>query len=317
MIVGPGAVDPMATETLQPQPQPQPQPRHAAPFAPTAAPFAPIAAPGPTAAEPGVPARRFSTAGRVLLAVLLLVVAVEGILLGVLNGRVARAERATAAARADADSRLSGLESRTASLEGRLLDTQAITTAVLPSVFAVEDGSGGAATAFAFGKADSGGGTNLVTNFHVVAAVVKAGGNQLSIVQNDKRFTAKIVKTDPAHDLALLHTDEKFSRLSAATVPAVAGEPVVVVGNSLGVFENTVTSGVISGIRTGIPVQGSQYSGPFLQYDAVSFPGNSGGPVLNGRHEVVGVNDAGLGEGGRGIGLAIPVPVLCASFDVC
>jgi len=247
----------------------------------------------------------------VLAALLLIVAVVQTVMIVSLNRRLDSAQRSAATTRHDTQSRLRGLESRTGDLEKHSIDPQSVAHDSLPSVFrviATTSSGGGTGTAFAVGR-DPGDGTDLVTNFHVVATLYQAGGREVGLEHQDQRFTAKIVKVDPFADLALLHATEKFPRLAAATTPGQPGQPIVVVGAPLG-LESTVTSGVISAMRT--DTNGQQV----LQFDAAINPGNSGGPVINAQRQVVGIATA-LQQNAVGIGFAIPISVACQSLGVC
>jgi S1-C subfamily serine protease len=203
-----------------------------------------------------------------------------------------------------------GLEDRTKELErraGNTLDTQAVAGKVLPSVFRVSSAVG-IGTGFGFGNQTPEGGTYVVTNYHVIDRVWEAGQRQVTLEQQNRRFSGQIVKVDEGADLALLTTTEKFPPLAPAPEPAKPGQPVVVVGSPLG-LEDSVTSGVVSALR-------STASGPVLQFDAPVNQGNSGGPVVNAQGQVVGVVNAKIGNA-EGISLGIPVAVLCEKFGLC
>jgi S1-C subfamily serine protease len=265
------------------------------------------------AMAPPAPARPPRRGGRlgvvafVLVLLLLVVAGVQTAMLVNLTSRLDTAQRDARAARAETDSRLRGVESRTGDLEKHAIDPQSVAKDVLPSVFRVNTGRA-IGTAFAIGKAADGGGTNLITNNHVVTEVFKIGGRDVSLEHNQQRFPAKIVKVDPANDVALLHTDENFPRLVAATASAQAGQPIVVVGAPLG-LESTVTSGVVSALR-------STPDGQMVQFDAPINPGNSGGPVVNAQRQVVGIATA-MARDAAGIGFAIPISTACQSLGVC
>lgn len=77
------------------------------------------------------------------------------------------------------------------------------------------------------------------------------------------------------------------------------GESIVVIGNALGVLENSVTTGVVSGIRE---VEGNK----LIQMSAAVSPGNSGGPVVNGKEEVVAITVSKLSSG-ESLNFAIPI----------
>lgn len=143
----------------------------------------------------------------------------------------------------------------------------------------------------------------VLTNNHVVAeadrVVVKT--------QDNVEHPAKVVGTDPKTDVAVLKIDA--SNLAAAPLAnseeARVGDWVIAVGGPFG-LENTVTAGIIS--ATGRDAVGITDYENFLQTDAAVNPGNSGGPLVNLRGEVVGINTAIASRSGSntGIGFAIP-----------
>jgi putative serine protease PepD len=246
----------------------------------------------------------------VLVVLLLFVTAVQAYMLMDTRRRLDAAQRKTDTVRAAAEERAAALEQRTIELERQAvnnLDAEAVASGVLPSVFRVST-SAGLGTGFAFGNETSDGGTYLLTNFHVVEAVYNRGVRTVALEQQNRRWTANVVKVDPEADLALLQVPDKFPRLQPAAEAAKPGQPVVVVGAPLG-LSDTVTSGVVSALRT---VGGR----PVLQFDASVNPGNSGGPVVNAQKQVVGVVNAKLNNA-EGISLGIPVAVACQTFSLC
>jgi putative serine protease PepD len=204
------------------------------------------------------------------------------------------------------------LEARVAALEqalGKTFNPEAIATAVLPSVFRVTAGDL-TGTAFAVGKQTANGGTNLFTNFHVVADVFNAGGRQVTLERQNQRTTAKIVKVDQANDVAQLQTTTKITGLTVAPATVKSGQQIVVVGSPLG-LEDSVTTGVVSAFR-----KLADSPGPVIQFDAPINPGNSGGPVINSAKQVVGIASA-KAQNAEGIGLAIPISTACDEFRIC
>jgi len=150
----------------------------------------------------------------------------------------------------------------------------------------------------------------ILTNNHVVA-----GADRVMVRLYDKReFTAKVVGSDPATDVAVIKID-------ARDLPAVSlgnsdstrvGEWVLAIGNPLGeAFTFTVTAGIVSAkgrLLNGL--QQSRYAiQDFIQTDAAINPGNSGGPLVNVRGDVIGINAAIASETGfySGYGFAIPI----------
>jgi S1-C subfamily serine protease len=245
-----------------------------------------------------------------LVGLLLVVAVVQAVALWNLRGDVRAVERQASADRAAAQQREQNLESRTQDLEqrtGNVLDGAAVAKDVLPSVFRVIAGQR-AGTAFAFGTEAGGGGTNLLTNHHVVQEIYDSGGRDVILEQQNRRFAGQIVKVDPVADLALLVTTDKFPRLQSAAEAAKPGQPVVVVGAPFG-RQDSVTSGVVSALR-------DSASGGELQFDAPVNPGNSGGPVVNAQKQVVGIVNAKRVDS-EGISLGIPVAVVCVKFSLC
>ena len=265
---------------------------------------------GPPGSFPPPRRSRLGTVAFILAALLFVVAAGEGYFIYRLDGQVSDANSAAAKSREDNNARFEGLENRAKELEkkaGASLDAPAVSAGVLPSVFRVSTPEA-LGTAFALGKAPAGGGTDMITNFHVVEDYYKGGGRDVSIERRDQRFKAKIVKVDQGKDLALLHSDETFPRLEAAPSPPTVGQSVLVVGAPLG-LEDSVTVGVVSAFR-------STQNGQRLQFDAPINPGNSGGPVVNAQKQVVGIATAKAADA-EGIGLAIPISVACDLFGIC
>jgi S1-C subfamily serine protease len=240
--------------------------------------------------------------------VLAVAAAAEAVWVGHLSGRLGTAEQSLRDDRA----RLDRLEGRADTIEDRVggaFDAQAIAAATLPSVFRVAAGPV-TGTAFAVGAPTSDGGTNLITNFHVVEDVYGDGGREVYLERRDARWPARIVKVDKENDLAELTTKAKFDGLKTATGPVETGQQIAVVGAPLGLTDS-VTTGVVSAMR---PMDDSP--GPLIQFSAPINPGNSGGPVINSAKQVVGVATAKAVDA-EGIGLAVPIDVACRLFPVC
>ncbi|MEV4628857.1 trypsin-like peptidase domain-containing protein [Micromonospora sp. NPDC049523] len=229
-----------------------------------------------------------------------------------LTGRLADTDRRLAEAQRADGARLDGIEGQTRDLEdraGQVFNPEAISSAVLPSVFRVRAGQF-TGTAFAVGKPTANGGTNLFTNFHVVEELWDGGGRQVFLERTDQRFPATIVKVDKANDVAQLSTDGKFTGLVAAPEVVKSGQQIVVVGAPLG-LEDSVTTGVVSAFR-----DNEDGPGKVIQFDAPINPGNSGGPVINGAKQVVGIATAKARDA-EGIGLAVPIKTACDGFKIC
>lgn len=149
----------------------------------------------------------------------------------------------------------------------------------------------------------------ILTNKHVVDRATTVS----VILSNGKRHDdVEVVGSDPLNDVAFLKIPD-VSDLTPAELGNSSsirvGQQVVAIGNSLGQYQNTVTSGIISG--TGRPVvaqSGSTFESltDLLQTDAAINPGNSGGPLLNMAGQVIGMNTA-VAADAQGIGFAIPI----------
>ncbi len=147
----------------------------------------------------------------------------------------------------------------------------------------------------------------ILTNKHVIADEQAS----YTVITNDgKSFDATVMARDPVNDLAILKVNIK----DAPTLPLVdssqieIGQQVVAIGNSLGQYQNTVTSGIVSGIGRSITAGGSDGSEQLegvIQTDAAINPGNSGGPLLNLAGQVIGINTA-IDQQGQSVGFAIP-----------
>ena len=270
--------------------------------------------PPPPSAPPGRGRSWPGILALVLVALLLPVLGVQTWQIHRLGDRLAQAHDDLSEQQAYAQERISALESRASELEriaGEAFDPEAIAEAVLPSVFRVRAGQFGG-TAFAVGEPTADGGTNLFTNYHVIESVWEQGGREVYLERTDQRYEARIMDVDPDADVAWLQSPSRFNGLMVATEPARSGQQIVAVGAPFGLTD-TVTVGVVSAVGrddlAGAP-------GPWIQFDAPINPGNSGGPVINAAHEVVGIATAGRLEA-QGIGLARPIDVACARFEVC
>ncbi len=176
-----------------------------------------------------------------------------------------------------------------------------------PSVFTIETdyglGSGWVARA---GQA----GSELVTNFHVIADAWNAGVVTVDVRQGDRSLKGTIARVDPNDDLAVIHVAQTLPVLRAAPARPVLAQAVMVIGSPLG-LGGTVSAGVISGFRS---LEGSDY----IQFSAPISPGNSGGPVVDARGRVVAVASAKFeGSGIEALSLGIPVQTACSAVVTC
>ena len=172
-----------------------------------------------------------------------------------------------------------------------------------------ESQSGGTATGSGIVLDDKG---HILTNNHVIEGASKI---QVKLGESDHEYTAEVVGTDPASDLALIKVEAPTSELDPLTLGDSAkmevGDPVVAIGNPFG-LDRTVTSGIVSALQRQIQAPNGFSIDNVIQTDAAINPGNSGGPLINSAGEVIGINSqietGGSGaDGNVGIGFAIPI----------
>jgi len=157
----------------------------------------------------------------------------------------------------------------------------------------------------------------IVTNKHVVSE----SGSYSVITKDGQKFDVKRIYRDPTLDMAIVQIDGsnlKPLELGDSSKLKV-GQTVIAIGNALGRFTNTVTTGVVSGLGrsvvAGDPFGGSQESlDNLIQTDAAVNPGNSGGPLLNSAGQVVGVNVATTDQA-QNISFAIPINAVKSIVD--
>ena len=151
----------------------------------------------------------------------------------------------------------------------------------------------------------------ILTNKHVIS---DPEAEYEVLISNGKKYKALILARDPICDVAIL-------KIPAINLPTLKlgnsekiqlGETVLAIGNALGIFQNTVSKGIISGLSRNISPNEEnketdiQQLRGLMQTDAAINPGNSGGPLINLKGEVVGIN-AAIISGAQNIGFAIPI----------
>lgn len=152
---------------------------------------------------------------------------------------------------------------------------------------------------------------HIVTNFHVVDG---AGEINVSFSNRDT-VRAELVGVDPSTDLAVLRVETSASALTPLPLgnsdSVRVGDPVVAIGNPFG-LDRTVTAGIVSALQRLITAPNRFTIDHVIQTDASINQGNSGGPLINARGQVIGVNtqiETGTGTaatGNVGIGFAVP-----------
>ncbi|OGY23148.1 MAG: hypothetical protein A2172_02095 [Candidatus Woykebacteria bacterium RBG_13_40_15] len=150
----------------------------------------------------------------------------------------------------------------------------------------------------------------ILTNSHVVS---DGTINYKVVTKDEKTYDVKKIDQDPSIDFAILKID-------ASSLPTVdlgdsdsilVGQKVIAIGNALGMLQNTVTVGVVSGVGRGVTASDSlsvsqETLENVIQTDAALNPGNSGGPLLDLSAKVIGINFATT-SGAENIGFVIPI----------
>jgi serine protease Do len=147
----------------------------------------------------------------------------------------------------------------------------------------------------------------VLTNAHVVR-----GAKEVTVKLTDRReFRAKVLGADAKTDIAVLKIEAKDlpSLPIGSSTNLKVGQSVIAIGSPFG-FDNTVTAGVVSAKSRSLP-DGSFV--PFIQTDVAVNPGNSGGPLLNARGEVVGINSQIYSRSGGYQGLSFAIPIELAT----
>lgn len=198
---------------------------------------------------------------------------------------------------------------------GSALSASDIAKKVGPAVVAVTTTIQGSTDFFGNQGQQQGVGTGMIinqdgyilTNYHVVQ-----GAQQVKVIlSNGKQVNARVVNYDASYDVAVVKITDTVQ------VPAVVeigdsdnlqvGEEVVAIGNPLGTdFFGSVTSGIVSALNR--KINGDSNNLAYIQTDAAINSGNSGGPLINSRGQVIGINTAKIKESGvEGLGFAIPI----------
>lgn len=156
----------------------------------------------------------------------------------------------------------------------------------------------------------------IVTNKHVI----KDDAAEYTVFTADGQgYPARVIAKDPLNDLAVI-------KIEAKGLPVVdlgnsddlrIGQWVIAIGNALGKFQNTVTVGVVSAKERSLRFSQTETLEGLLQTDAAINEGNSGGPLVNTKGQVVGINTAVVAgqAGAEGLGFAIPINSVKSVID--
>lgn len=166
-------------------------------------------------------------------------------------------------------------------------------------------------------KTEVGGGTGFIvssdglvlTNKHVVA---DEEADYTVLTNEGERIDAQVLARDPIQDIAVLKIDRNnlpIVKLGDSDKIQI-GQTVIAIGNALGEFRNTVSTGVISGLKRSLIAStqsgATEELSEVIQTDAAINQGNSGGPLLNLRGEAIGINVA-MAQGAENIGFSLPI----------
>lgn len=157
----------------------------------------------------------------------------------------------------------------------------------------------------------------MVTNKHVVEDTQA----EYTVMTNDgKEYSAQVLVRHPVLDIAIIKVEgNNFPVLDLGNSDNLkVGQTVIAIGNSLGEFSNTVSKGIVSGLRRNVTA-GSGYGQTerltnIIQTDAAINPGNSGGPLFDINGKVIGINVA-MAVGAENIGFAIPANQIKNSLE--
>lgn len=147
----------------------------------------------------------------------------------------------------------------------------------------------------------------VVTNYHVIE---EADEINIEMLENNRKmsYTAKYVGGEEKLDIAILkiNSKRKFPYLSFSTSPVQVGDIVFAIGYPFG-FKQTYTMGIVSSKNVSLKVEGKAYN-DLIQTDAAINQGNSGGPLVNIKGEIAGINSAIYSPSGAfaGVGFSIP-----------
>jgi S1-C subfamily serine protease len=148
---------------------------------------------------------------------------------------------------------------------------------------------------------------HVLTNFHVID-----GAKQVQVtLHNGNTYDGKLIGQDPMNDIAVLKIDAPIEELIPVSLGDSSrlrvGQKIYAIGNPFG-LERTMTTGIVSSLNRSLPSRSGRMMKQIIQLDAALNRGNSGGPLLNTRGELIGMNTAIASSTGEntGVGFAIP-----------
>ena len=149
---------------------------------------------------------------------------------------------------------------------------------------------------------------HILTNYHVVQ-----GAETIEVTLGDQsRYKAKLIGADTRNDIALLKIDPNGKKIATLSLGdsrnLLVGQRVLAIGNPFG-FQSTLTTGVVSSLGRTVQTSESTFIDEAIQTDAAINRGNSGGPLLNSRGEVIGINSAIYAPTGNSVGIGFAIPI--------
>ncbi len=149
---------------------------------------------------------------------------------------------------------------------------------------------------------------HLLTNFHVIQ-----GANAVRVTMFDgSTHPARVVGQDASNDVAVLlirvPAEKLFPVKFGDSSRVLVGQKIMALGNPFG-LERTLTSGIVSSLDRSLRAKNGRMIKGIIQTDAAVNPGNSGGPLLNSRGQVIGMNTAIISQVGQSAGISFAVPI--------
>lgn len=181
-----------------------------------------------------------------------------------------------------------------------------ITTKTLDGFFLLDVASEGTGSGAVIDKSG-----HILTNFHVIEDAREVGVTLF----NGKTYDANLVGADPIYDIAVIKIDAPPQVLDPVelgdSTRLRVGMRVFAIGNPFG-LERTMTTGIISSLNRSLRLHGNRTIKSIIQVDAAVNPGNSGGPLIDSRGRLIGINTAIASRTGQnsGVGFAIPVNIV-------
>jgi len=149
---------------------------------------------------------------------------------------------------------------------------------------------------------------HILTNYHVVE-----GAQTIEVTLGDQaRYKGRLIGADTRNDIALVQIDPKGRKITPLPLGdsrnLLVGQRVLAIGNPFG-FQSTLTTGIVSSLGRTVQTGDTTFIDDAIQTDAAINRGNSGGPLMNSRGEVIGINSAIVSPTGTnaGVGFAIPI----------